>query len=273
MPLASTSYVSPLEPPPLVRVRPDALTEDALGMENVYLGPLSERLMAALAFEEGGEPGDLEDKERPKEVLEVEDDPYRPLQIDAVDLEERIKKELRFIGLIEEEDVRRFLSLWVRSVLTDVHVLSQVDWSAREDDEVSSALRACQLRLQRETVTNEARKSVLSSVVKDRMAFQDYEATRDAQERVIENGWTKRQRAGKKKGKGKERDKVVEGPKPPVSLALLSAVEKRHKLVSQFMPFFEDEEDKGKFFGIPEESVYEGMEVEEEEEGGGFLLE
>ena len=103
------------------------------------------------------------------------------------------------------------------------------------------------------------------------MAFQDYETTRDAQERAIENGWTKRQRAGKKKGKGKERDKPIEGPKPPVSLALLSAVEKRHQLVSQFMPFFEDDEDKGRFFGIPEESVYEGLEVAGE--GESALLE
>lgn len=132
-----------------------------------------------------------------------------------------------------------------------------MDWASRQDDEVSASLRACQRLLQRQTILNEARKSVLSSIVKDRMAYQDYETTRDAQERVIESGWTKRQRAGKKKGKGKERDKPTDGPKPPVSLSLLSAVEKRHKLVSLFRPFFEDEEDKGRFWGIPETSVYE----------------
>lgn len=138
-----------------------------------------------------------------------------------------------------------------------------MDWGTRADDEVSSALRACQRLLQRQTALNEARKSVLSSIVKDRMAYQDYEATRDAQERVIENGWTKRQRAGKKKGKGKERDRPTEGPKPPVSLALLSAVEKRRKLVSHLKPFFEEEEDAGRFYGIPERSVYAGLGIEE----------
>jgi transcriptional adapter 3 len=131
---------------------------------------------------------------------------------------------------------------------------------------VSAGLRACQRLLHEQTAKNEVRKAVLSSIVKDRMAFQDYETTRDAQERVIENGWTKRQRAGKKKGKGKEKDKPSEGPKPPVTLALLSAVEKRHRLVSQFMPFFEEEEDKARFFGIPESSVYEGMGLEEDAE-------
>lgn len=95
------------------------------------------------------------------------------------------------------------------------------------------------------------------------MAYQDYETTRDAQERVIENGWTKRQRAGKKKTKGKEKA-VLEGPKPPVSLALLGAIDKRHKLVREFKPFFEDEEDKGRFFGIPEKTIYEGMELDDD---------
>lgn len=111
---------------------------------------------------------------------------------------------------------------------------------------------------------------ILTSIVKDRMAYQDYETTRDAQERIIESGWTKRQRSGKKKGKGKDREKVVDGPKAPISLTLLEALDKRNKLVGMFKPFFKDEEDKGRFQGIPETSVYEGLEemlaAEEEEE-------
>lgn len=94
-------HVSPLEPPVLPRLRPDALTEDALGGENVFLGPLSERLMAALAIEPGvaaggdGEaaPGD-------------DGEPQPKLPIDAVDLEERVKRELRYLGVLPEEDVR-----------------------------------------------------------------------------------------------------------------------------------------------------------------------
>lgn len=159
----------------------------------------------------------------------------------------------------------------VRSMMLTLALsLSQVDWSAREDDEISSALRACQRELHHQTALNESRKVILTSIVKDRMAYQDYETTRDAQERIIENGWTKRQRSGKKKGKGKDRDKVVDGPKAPISLTLLEALDKRNKLVGMFKPFFEDEEDKGRFAGIPETSVYEGLEemlaAEEEEE-------
>ncbi|KAM0754110.1 hypothetical protein T439DRAFT_353844 [Meredithblackwellia eburnea MCA 4105] len=244
VPVASTSYVSPLEPPVLPRLRPDALTEDALGMENIFLGPLSERLVAALSFEEGGDLSDPRDKvSRDDEGL-----PTKLAIMDAVDLEERIKKELRFIGILGEEDV---------------------DWSTREDDELSSALRSCQRLLQRQTELNEGRKAILSSIVKDRMAYQEYETTRDAHEKAIELQWTKRQRTNKKKSK-KERERKDEGHRQPVSLALIAAVEKRRRLVSQFKPFFEDEEDKGRFYGIPESSIYSELvplEEELEEEG------
>lgn len=122
---------------------------------------------------------------------------------------------------------------------------------------------------------NEARKGILMSLVKDRMAYQDYETARDAQERVIEQGWQKRLRTDvKKKKKGKERDRRAGAPasaadagkdedpsKAPVSAELLDAVARRDRLVSTFKPFFE-EEAPGHFFGLPEQSVFEGLEAE-----------
>lgn len=102
------TYASPLEPPVLPRLRPDALTEDALATENVFLGPLSERLMAALAVDESGG-GDDDYGLMP---LRGEDGPVPPkLPMDAVDLEERIKRELRFIGILPDEEVRSLSSL------------------------------------------------------------------------------------------------------------------------------------------------------------------
>ncbi|GAA5845300.1 hypothetical protein JCM11251_006393 [Rhodosporidiobolus azoricus] len=252
---------SPLEPPPLPRLRPDALTEDALAMENVFLGPLSERLMAALAVDGGPGMGGDEDEGEAlgNGASEGEEGAVPPkLQMDAVELEERIKRELRFIGLLPEEEV---------------------DWSAREDDEISSALRACQRLLHHQTELNESRKAVLMSLVKDRMAYQDYETARDAQERVVEQGWTKRTRVDtKKQKKKKDRDRGKPGTsgtkeggagddptKQPIPRELLEAVEKRGRLVQAFEPFF-GEEEKGRFFGLPEKSVYEGLEVGEQDD-------
>ncbi|BGP53910.1 Transcriptional regulator [Rhodotorula sphaerocarpa] len=252
----SSSFTSPLEPPILPRLRPDALTEDALAGENVFLGPLSERLLAALAVGEDGlvAVDDEDDVGRP-----AEDGAALPAKypMDAVDLEERIKRELRYIGILPEEEV---------------------DWASREDDEVSSALRACQRLLHQQTAVNEARKAVLTSLVKDRMAYQDYETARDAQERVIEQGWQKRLRTDvKKKKKGKDRDRRGGGSaaaaaaaeaakdedpsKAPVSAELLDAVARRDRLVSTFKPFF-GEEEVGHYFGLPERSIFEGLEAE-----------
>ncbi|GAA5866013.1 hypothetical protein JCM8547_002914 [Rhodosporidiobolus lusitaniae] len=264
-----SSHISPLVPPVLPRLRPDALTEDALATENVFLGPLSERLIAAMAFEEGGSGLYGEEDEGGQEG---EDGPVPPrLPLDAVDLEERIKKELRFIGLLPEEDP---------------------DWSSREDDEISSSLRACQRLLHQQSELNEARKATLMAIVKDRMAYQDYETARDAQERVIEQGWTKRTRQDTKKAKKKkDRDRArapadgaaagaaggggagADPSKQPISLDLVEAVEKRNRLVQAFQSFFEEEE-QGRYYGLPERSVYEGLEVgdEEFEDEGDFPL-
>jgi transcriptional adapter 3 len=117
------------------------------------------------------------------------------------------------------------------------------------------------------------------SIVKDRMAYQEYETARDAQERVIEAGWHKRQRTdSKKKKKGTQKDKdrssnkvavVEEDPsKVPISPVLMEAVEKRNALVESFKPFFEEDGGKSRWWGIPETSVYEGMmeSIEEDED-------
>ncbi|KAK4053714.1 Transcriptional regulator [Microbotryomycetes sp. JL201] len=275
LPVASTSvYASPLEPPPLTRTRPENLTEDTSGVEHVTLGPLSERLVAALAFDEGGDDEDSNDDGRENGVSDGTGAviPDRRTIVDAVELEERIKRELRFIGLLPEDDV---------------------DWSLREDDEVSSALRACQRQLYHQTTLNEARKAVLSSIVKDRMAYQDFETARDAQERIIENGWSKRQKVDKKKKSKRERERdrrerhhanasgathedhsaLTTGKH--MSLALLEAMDKRNRLIASLQPLFDDEEEQGRFYGLPEKSVYEGLEeaiIEQEEEDEAFSL-
>lgn len=162
----------------------------------------------------------------------------------------------------------------------------QVDWSHREDDEISTSLRSCQRLLQSQKTLNDSRKDVLASIVRDRMAYQDFETTRDAQERLIENGWNKRQKSGtkSKKSGGRERDRererrnALDGNgrfgsvqldqngepiKPPISLALEAALIKRERLVKSFQPFFEDKQDEGRFFGIPSRSVFDALDEED----------
>lgn len=251
-PASGPGTFNALEPPPQQRFRPDSISEDLLGTESIYLGPLSERLVAAMVFEEPGEGGELEEQ---VEEDGAEDGRGTGKVLDAVELEERVKGEMRFVGLLGE---------------------GEVSWREREDDEVSSALRACQRALARQTALNEARKATLTSIVKDRMGYQEYEKTRDDQERVIETGWNRRQKGGRKKGKQSKADKDRAegggaggagggGVKAPVSLALQGAVQKRGRLVEKFRPFFEEEEERWRWVGMPERSVF----GEEREEGEG----
>ncbi|GAA5931507.1 histone acetyltransferase NGG1 [Sporobolomyces koalae] len=297
--LARHAGYNALEPAPLPRLKPCHLSEEAMATENIFLGPLSERLMSALALEEGAkllyrgadeldslglvgmetlngativgsqqptqapdqdehevdadgeEDDEQQQQQQPQQRTKVDGpkelQPPKKIEMDAVDLEERIKRELRFIGLLPEEEV---------------------DWSSREDDEISTSLRACQRSLQLQVELNEHRKAILMSIVKDRMAYQEYETARDAQERVIEAGWHKRQRTDsknkKKKGSNRDRDRsrptaADDDPsKVPVSPVLMEAVEKRNALVESFRPFFEEEGGKNRWWGIPETSVFDG---------------
>jgi transcriptional adapter 3 len=100
-------YSSPLDPPPLPRLRPDHLTEEALGMENVFVGPLTERVVAALAFGCEEDRSQLANSEmRGKDASgDARGEKEERKAIDAVELEERIKKELRFIGILGEDEV------------------------------------------------------------------------------------------------------------------------------------------------------------------------
>lgn len=158
-----------------------------------------------------------------------------------------------------------------------------MEWTAREDDDISSALRACQRLLRDQIAVNEGRKARLAEIVRDRIAYQEYESIRDGLERVIETGWIKRQRASKKKTKTKpgihgaaatsltasssQTDSTATGPTtqqghpkpPPLSEALLVALDKRRRFVDGFFPIFrgtDDEQERARFFGIPPASIY-----------------
>ncbi|UZJ54777.1 hypothetical protein CBS101457_004097 [Exobasidium rhododendri] len=91
--------------------------------------------------------------------------------------EERIRAELKAIGLVEEEET---------------------DWSQRADDEISSTLRKVQRLLEKQIQINGQRKARLYPIAKDRLAYQGFLACVFSTDREIEVGWTKRQNQIKK---------------------------------------------------------------------------
>ncbi|PWN24048.1 hypothetical protein BCV69DRAFT_279952 [Microstroma glucosiphilum] len=102
--------------------------------------------------------------------------------------EERLKAELRFLDILGPEE--------------------EVDWSNRQDDEISATLRKVQVLLGKQTKINTARKTRLKELAEGRLAYQDYLSCLTNVEKVIEQGWYKRQSllkkfVSKKKGSAK----------------------------------------------------------------------
>lgn len=103
-----------LQPPPLERFRPEDVNDDSSKTENVYVGPLTERLVAALALNgfsgggggAGGGPLALGPKETEEPAAETLLYSSGAGAVDAVELEDRVKRELRFIGVLGDEEVR-----------------------------------------------------------------------------------------------------------------------------------------------------------------------
>lgn len=152
---------------------------------------------------------------------------------------------------------------------------SQIDWSQRVDDPISSALRAAQRAYRSQHAVNEARRARLAELVRERMAWQEYEGLKEGLDRAVEQGWVKRQRQevrkkaanrkkaaaaaadadGDEKGGEKERLAMPEG--------LLAALEKRQRFIEAVGAVFEAHPEGGKAYyrAIPRRSVYEDIEA------------
>lgn len=153
----------------------------------------------------------------------------------------------------------------------------QIDWAQRADDEISTSLRQTQRLLAEQSSLNESRRSVLLGIARDRLAFAEYQQCLDGLDRVIDHAWQKRQRAAQKAAKRKEKgrsgtssvaDKEKEEREREQGKALgevlKKAMDNRRKLVDHVGGFFRQEE-KGRFFGLPDRSVF-GRENEQQQE-------
>ena len=265
-PIVRFNSEAALDFPALQPCRPEQLSEEYLVTERVHIGPLSERLMASLSLPHlpgvlASAPGAMANGELP--------DPGPTQPMDAIELEDRIKRELRYLGAFPPTAPPPTAS----SSRADKDALTlgsgaDVDWSQRTDDDVSAALRACQRQLREQMAINEARKAKLMNVTRDRLARQEYESLRDALEKQIETGYLRRQRHQVNKQQAAVKNKaapnapaapaaapVANGAKTGVPEALVAVLDKRRRLIESVKPLFEGP-DRSRFYGIPTESIY-----------------
>lgn len=170
------------------RMKREEIHDGCFGNESLESGPLTERLIGSLqalkklkhtllshtqplvSEEVGGNGGDKDVKMDEGNVSEKVEERFK--EIDPMDVEAKILTELRYVGLLEDDE--------------------EVDWSKREDDEISISLRLTQKTLKKQIEINESRKKRLSEIVKLRMGYQEYETLKDGLDRVIELAWNKR---------------------------------------------------------------------------------
>lgn len=168
------------------------------------------------------------------------------------------------------------------------------------DDPISTALRQAQRQLREAAATNKARRGRLAEIARDRLAFQEYVDAREALDKNIMAMYTKLQKkdgpkVSKKKKKGDAAANGTNGvngvsgsaavPLPnPASLglgpdednvlvvpeALRHLVETRQQWVDVIGSSFDESEERvpGRVRGVPQKSVFDGIEEEVKRELG-----
>jgi len=238
---------------------PSSLKDDELSTDERGIGPVTERLVAALLPTPGEKPPDPSREEGSSKSVAKQP----PLNV--MDLEERIKGELMAAGLLADEEP---------------------DFSASED-QILAELRRCQRALREQMNLNKARRQRVHEIAQDRLAYQEFVETRELLDRQISSIYSRLQKrdtvksASSKKRKKpgsaalaeeKEKEKPHSpaalglGPDPGgklvVSEQLKQAVDLRRAWVEKVGSSLNkiQQECPGRLWGLPPKSIYEGLE-------------
>lgn len=133
------------------------LTEHHLLMEDARCGPLASRIVCAIMQDE--------------ELSEQFDEQQMVPETDYLGLEERLKRELKFAGLLDNVDI---------------------DWGQREDDEVCVELRSQQQKLREIEKKNGEKKRKLRDLVEREIEISEWARLVEQCDKTLEAGFIKR---------------------------------------------------------------------------------
>ena len=199
-------------PPNQPRGSVEQINDDNLTNDQISTGPLASRLLSLLKFEHRSPPSESSNKENePASFLTNGNDDLMDLDLDLngtgsgekplppatsvsgdlkgnsqrldyVQSDERIKAELRHLGLLGLDE--------------------NPDYDAHHDDDISERLRLLQGELRRVMVTNGARKARLLDLAKERLAHQEYSTIHEDLDGQVQQAYLKRTRTLGKTKKG-----------------------------------------------------------------------
>jgi transcriptional adapter 3 len=253
--------------PSVPRGSADLLRDDHLESADVVsAGPLAERILSALVEEKVvPEEKDLNDKENDSTNAMDSAGGGQGWRVavskaDYAAFEERIKGELRFIGL---------LSMGEDGLMSDE---GSINWTNREDDEICQELRKLQKQLRQQSVENTARRMILEKKVEEQLAYQEYATILDDLDKQVGDAFNKRTKSIKAKKKrsiggvgggsssapGSVAGKTVD--KPGIGDGARSIIERRRRWIEKVGPVFRPLE---KFIRVPTTqeggSIYEDL--------------
>ncbi|KAJ1896994.1 Transcriptional regulator [Kickxella alabastrina] len=204
------------------------LVDSDLTLNSARLAPLTERIISALVAErlvqQLPENVGSSDSESDGEAGARQ----TPLSGDATSLEDRLKRELRYIGILDDGDV---------------------DWDARQDDEVSAKLRSLQRQLRDQVAVNTRRKERLLPVAREHIGFQEYTQVIDELDKQVEQSYLKRHRLTKSRKRKSAPTKTV-----ALSDNALNAMDRRRRVINAIGHLFLAEK-----FALPACSIFEGI--------------
>ncbi|KAI1630812.1 histone acetyltransferase subunit 3 [Biscogniauxia mediterranea] len=244
----------------------DNMDDDVAETDKLSVGPILSRLLSAMRPEARAQPtedrpmtngvnGDTEIKEEtngdtaggpPGEesksippatfMTESSSEAWKKAthpKLDYSQVDERIKQELRHIGFLPQEGF-------------------DGDYEGHFDDEVAGRLRYLQERLRQQMLINGARKARLTELVKERMAYQEYQTILEDLDSQVQGAYLKRTRTMGKSKKAKRPGGAGGGSHPAGNAAAGMArpgigdvtktlMERRRRWIDNIGTVFDDE--------------------------------
>jgi hypothetical protein len=199
-----------------------------------YCQPLTERVLASL-IDENLPLKDLlgDGEDQGEEDLDMGISISERTPADLMRLEERIRRELCYLGFLDAQE--------------------NLDYNAKEDDDICGELRYMQKQLQEQVAINDARKKRLLEIVRPYMAHQEFTTFLQEIHISLEQSFVKRYRVQKTK----HRKKLTPIGKPlPENIS--KALQMRRDLIRKYGPFFP----KDKFI-CPDKSIFADLKIDE----------
>lgn len=256
----------------------DNLNDDNLYTEEVSCGPLSNRLLSAiLSTHEGRTVDEDEDEDEGNEDNSLDDDVATRLNTeedyklttevsDFHSIEERLKRELKYIGIFmnlpnSEEEARSKLQINGRSIKKNSgSIIDSDEWiKNKEDDEVCAEIRSLQKELKESSARNKQIKKKLIPIVEEQIAWQEYCTILDDLDKQVDQAYMKRLKAKNKKKKSESATPQQQA----VNSGLRALLDKRRRWIDHIGRLFKSPEIMKR---VPKESVLQG-ESEVEDEG------